>query len=80
MMRTHPKHKSIEGIPIDEVYSNLEMDILPEYLKTFCSIVTEKINMGLVNHMKEVTLLTLCATIPNRKTEKCFVAKDIHLL
>ena len=68
----HPKHKSIEGFPIDEPYSNLEMDILPEYLKTFCSIVTES-QYGFGGERGDAQA-TLGATFPTEKTEKCFVA------
>ena len=69
----HPKHKSIEGFPIDEVYSNLEMDILPEYLKTFCSIVTES-QYGFGSPYESHSRASLCAPFPTEKTEKCFVA------
>lgn len=59
-----PLHKSIEGFPIVGETSHLEMELIPEYNKTFCSIVPETFfsTDGVCN---EATFIT-------EKTEKCF--------
>ena len=59
-----PLHKSIEGIAIEDEMSHLEMDLLPQFNTTFCSVVPETFfsNDGVSN---EATFIT-------EKTEKCF--------
>ena len=71
--KTHPKHKTIEGITIDYEESYRETHILPEYLKTFCSIVTES-QYGFGSPYESHSRASLCAPFPTEKTEKCFVA------
>ena len=48
------------------------MDILPEYLKTFCSIVTES-QYGFGSPYESHSSNFRCQTFPTEKTEKCFV-------
>tara|TARA_Y100000033_G_scaffold42762_1_gene43988 strand:- start:371 stop:1003 length:633 start_codon:yes stop_codon:yes gene_type:complete len=71
--KTHPKHKTIEGVTIDYEESYRETHILPEYLKTFCSVVTES-QYGFGSPYESHSRASLCAPFPTEKTEKCFVA------
>ena len=71
--KTHPKHKTIEGVTIDYEESYRETDILPEFLTTFCSVVTES-QYGFGSSIKPHAQASLCAPFPTEKTEKCFVA------
>jgi len=59
-----PLHKSIEGIPIENENNHLEMELLPQFNTTFCSVVPETFfsNDGVSNQ----------ATFITEKTEKCF--------
>ena len=59
-------HKTIEGVVIDGENSHLENEILPEFFKSFISIVPET-NVWVNNHTRGVTF-------PTEKTEKCFTA------
>lgn len=61
-----PLYKSIEGFPIVGETSYLEMEIIPEYNKTFCSIIPET--------FFSTDVLSNEATFITEKTVKCFVA------
>jgi hypothetical protein len=59
-------HKTIEGVVIDGQNSHLENEILPEFFKSFISIVPET-NVWVNEHTRGVAF-------PTEKTEKCFTA------
>ena len=61
-----PLHKTIENVPIDDEYSHLEVEIIPEFSKTFLNIIPETfIDYEKSNHG---------TFFPTEKTEKSIVA------